>query len=84
MRIVGDLPDVAVGAERVEKAADQPVDARAGRIGAVQRVVGDREADPGHADPHDEAQEPHPRQRQEAADDQAVGAEIQRHAARPS
>ena len=54
--IVGDLPDVAVGSERVEEAADQPVDARVGRIGAMQGIVSDREADPGHANTHDEAE----------------------------
>jgi hypothetical protein len=43
----------------------------------MQRIVGDRETDPGHADTHDEAEEPHPRQRQQAADDQAVRPEVQ-------
>ena len=75
--VVGNLPDIAVGAERVEEAADQPIDARVGRIGAMQGIVGDRETDPGHADTHNEAQQPHPRQRQQAADDQAVRPEVQ-------
>jgi hypothetical protein len=62
--VVGNLPDIAVGAERVEEAADQPIDPRVGRIGAMQGIVSDRETDPGHADTHYETEEPHPRQRQ--------------------
>jgi hypothetical protein len=44
----------------------------------VQGVVGDRKANTGHADAHDEAEEPHPRQRQQAADNEAVRPEVQR------
>jgi len=75
--VVSEFPDVGIGAQRGEDMAEQTVDAGIGGIGAVQGVVGHREANARHADAQRQAQKPHPRQGQEAADDQPVGAEVQ-------
>lgn len=75
--IVGDLPDVAVGPEHVESIAQKLVDRLVGGVGAVEGVVGDGEADAGHAYAHEEGHNPHAVDRKRAAHDQRVGSEIE-------
>src|SRR5260370_36613149 len=55
-KVVGDLPNVTVGAEEVEAQAQQVVDGGLVGVGTVQGIVRYTESDARDADPHQDLQ----------------------------